>query len=66
MRSTSFFRRIKTFKNNLKEKFLDRRKFDDTYQPERDDVTEHYEYEHRKDRQEKVLKESGGQDISAI
>lgn len=67
MRSKTFLKRIKTFKNNIKERFDDRRKFDDTYRPtNRDDVTEEYEYEHRKDRDERVLKESGGQDITAI
>ena len=66
MRPASFFKKIKSFKNTMKEKFVDRRKFEDTFRPNRDDVTEHYEYEHRKDPQDKVLRESGGQDISAI
>lgn len=66
MRSTFFFQRIKTFKNNIKERFRKRRRFESTYRPGRDDVTEHYDYEHRKDPEDKVLRESGGQDISAI
>lgn len=66
MRSNSFFQRIKTFKNNLKNRFKADKRSEATYRPSRDDVTEHYEYEHRKDPQDKVLRESGGQDISAI